>query len=430
MKRKLLAVVMTVVMVASLGLMMTSCGSKKDDPNTLTIWMHNNEESWVKSYQAIADAYMEANPDVKIQFESFPYDEYETKVQTALMSEEGGADVYELWGGWGVDFAPSGALAEMPAEMAEEIRNDAYPATYGALEYDGKLFAMPMEFNIECGGMLVNNNLMKAAGLEVPTTWADVIAAGEKATVKDGDTITQKGFDFVNWDGVMYLYTSMILSQGEQYMNADGTFNFSSDVAKKAWDELAKLVTEKQVTNLSGLDDGSDIEGYQELFAGQATIVPRGPWCIAEGINSFELEYGKDFSYEKMPFYGSKEAFAAETGWAMGVANGISEEKKAMAFDFLDYFFSDEVIMQHNLACGQIPAKKSVAQSAEYLEAFPYAEPLVGILDGGQFIGLFNTDIFKETVNNVFSSYCKDGYDSVDAALADLEKQCNKMVEK
>jgi hypothetical protein len=83
--------------------------------------------------------------------------------------------------------------------------------------------------------------------------------------------------------------------------------------------------------------------------------------------------------------------------------------------------------MQHNLACGQIPAKEAVAQSPEYLAQFPYAEPLVGILDGGQFIGEFNTDVFKEIVNNVFSAYCKGQYDSTDAALQDLEEQLNNM---
>ena len=42
----------------------------------------------------------------------------------------------------------------------------------------------------------------------------------------------------------------------------------------------------------------------------------------------------------------------------------ISDEaKEAAAFDFLRYFFSDDVIMQHNLASGTIPAKEAVAQA-------------------------------------------------------------------
>ena len=427
--KKILSIVLSIAMVLTMCLTMTACGGKKaDDENALTLWIHNDEDSWTESYQKIVDDFMAANPDIKINIESFPYDEYETKVQTALMSDEGGADIYELWGGWGVDFAPSGALAQLTDEMEQEVRNESYPSTYGALESEGHLYGIPMEFNIECGGLLVNKNLLKAAGLEVPTTWEGLEDAAEKLVQKDGNEMAVKGFDFVNWDGVMYLYTSMILSQGAQYMNEDGTFNFTSEAAKDAWEELADMVTDDQLTTLSGLDDGSDIEGYQELYAGQAAMVPRGPWCIAEGINDFELEYGKDFSYEAMPFYGSQQKFAAETGWSMGMSSKLEGKKLENAQKFLDYFFQDDVIMSHNLACGTIPCKKAVAQSEEYLEAFPYAEPLVGILDGGQFIGLFNTDVFKENVNNVFSSYCKGGYASEEEALLDLETQCNEML--
>ncbi len=428
MSKKILAVVLALAMTLGMVCMMTGCGGgSSSDEATLTIWTHNDEDSWNESYQSIVDAYMEEHPDVTINIESFPYDEYESKVQTALMSKEGGADIYELWGGWGVDYAPSGALAQLPEDMEADVREKCYPNTYGALEADGVLFGIPMEYNIECGGLVVNNNLMKEAGVSVPTTWDELKAAAKKGTVTADGEVVVKGFDFVNWDGVMYLWTSMILSQGGNYLNEDGTFNVTSDEAKKAWEELAKMVTDDKYTTLSGLDDGSDIEGYQELYAGQAMMVPRGPWCLAEGANDFGLEYGKDYSYEAMPFYGPEKKFATETGWSMGVAAGLDEEKQQQAFDFLEYFFSDDVIMQHNLACGQIPAKKEVAQSPEYLEQFPYAEPLVGILDGGQFIGEFNTDVFKEIVNNVFSAYCKGQYKSTDEALQDMQDQLNNM---
>ena len=86
--------------------------------------------------------------------------------------------------------------------------------------------------------------------------------------------------------------------------------------------------------------------------------------------------------------------------------------------------------MQHNLACGQIPAKEAVAQDPEYLKKYPIAEPLVGILDGAQFIGFFNTDVFKESINETFSAYCKGEAGSTDEALAALEKTLNKKLYK
>ena len=137
MSKKILAVVLALAMTLGMVCMMTGCGgSSSSDEATLTIWTHNDEDSWNESYQSIVDAYMEEHPDVTINIESFPYDEYESKVQTALMSKEGGADIYELWGGWGVDYAPSGALQQLPEEMEAEVRDDAATtAVPGALNW-------------------------------------------------------------------------------------------------------------------------------------------------------------------------------------------------------------------------------------------------------------------------------------------------------
>ena len=388
----------------------------------LTFWAHQ-EETWNDSYKEIAAEFTAKNPNITIKFDFFPYDEFESKVQTSLIAKSGGADMYELWGGWAIDFASTGALAAMPDALANEIRNDSYPSTIGALEYGGKLYGMPMEFNIECGAMLVNLKLLEKNDMTIPATWDELVDSGSKTSVIDGDEFVIKGFDFVNWDSVTYLLTSMILSSGGQYLNEDGTVDFTSGEAKEAFTELAKIVMDDKVTDLVGLTGGSDLEGYQLLYADKALFVPRGPWVIAEGVDVFELTYGEDFTYAEMPWYGPEVAFAAETGWAIAI-NGGSEKQEAAA-KFLEYFYSDEVLLKHNINCAMIPPKKSVSQSAELLEKMPFVEPLIKILDKAQFIGYFNTDVLKEAVNDVFVDYCSGLYTNVDEALVDLETKIN-----
>lgn len=397
-------------------------GTINGDVIELTFWAHQ-EESWNNSYKEIAEAFTADNPNIKIKFEFYPYDEFESKIQTSLIAKSGGADLYEIWGGWANDFAPTGALAAIPNDMAVEFNQDSYPSTIGSLEHEGKLYGMPMEFNIECGAMLVNLDLLEQNGLTIPTTWNELIETAKQASVMEGVEFKVKGFDFVNWDSVPYLMTSMILSNGGRYLNEDGTFNFTSPQAKEAFTELASLVQEHKVTNLIGLTGGGDLEGYQELFANKALFVPRGPWCIAEGIQTFELTYDEDFTYVAMPWYGKDIAFAAETGWSLAV-NGSSDKQEA-AFKFLEYFYNDEVLLQHNINCGMIPPKKSVAHSEELVSSMPFVEPLVEILEKAQYIGHFNTDFFKEAINNTFVDYCSGVYGSIDEALTQLEEFLN-----
>ena len=219
------------------------------------------------------------------------------------------------------------------------------------------------------------------------------------------------------------------MSQGGNYLNGDNTINVTSPEAVKAFTALTNYVLEDGITDLQGLTEAGAMENYQQLYAGRCLYVPHGPWVVAEGLSTFGLTHGEDFTYTAMPWFGEKKAFPAETGWAIAV-NAASDKQEA-AFRFLEYFFSDEVIRSHNVACGQIPAKKSVSQSPEYLEQFPYAEPLVGILENAQFIGPFNTDQFKEVICNTFTDYCTGGiYGSIDEALADMEGKLNDIVIK
>jgi multiple sugar transport system substrate-binding protein len=430
MKRRILAVALVVLLIVSLA----ACGGSGSGTSTgeggtsgkteIVFWAHQ-EDAWKASYDAIVEGFMAENEDITVKTEYFTYDEYEAKVQSTLLSDSGGADVIEIWGGWALDYSEAGALAEIPEEMSAGIRNDAYDPTFGALERDGKLYGLPMEFNIEFGGMLANNHLMEDKGFSLPATWDELIEQGKASTVFNGDVAEIRGFDFANWDSLTYIFTSMILSSGGQYWTADGGFDFTSKEAKDAFTILSDLVTKEKVTDLIGLTGGESLEGYQQLYADHALYVPRGPWVIAEGTDIFELELGKDFSYAKMPTYNNGDKFAAETGWSLTV-NKKSEKQEA-AFKFLEYFFSDEVLLKHNIACGMIPPKKSIAQSPELTEAMPFMSILVPTLDNAQFIGSFNTDRLKENVNDVFVDYCSKKYDDVDAALAALQSNLDKI---
>ena len=364
---------------------------------------------------------------VRIKLETFPYDEFESKVQTALIDGEGGADIYELWGGWALDFTPYGTLMELPEEMAEKVREENYEPTYGALEYEDKMYGIPLEYNIEYGGMLVNDTLLKAKGLTVPKTWEELRKTAIEGTEHDGNIFQCKGFDFVNWDSVPYYFLAFILQQDADYMTADGKFDVTTDAAKTAFNELATMVTEDKVTDLEGLTGGADMEGYQQLYAGRNMIVPRGPWTISEGEQSFGLKLGTDFDYAAMPQYGNNQKFASENGWSLAVSSSCKEQE--IALKFLEYLYQDDVMLEHNIRCTQIPAKKSLAQSEEYKKEVPYADVLVGILDQGQFIGNFNTDRLKETINNTFVSYCSGEYGSLDEAMEDMNTKLNGILE-
>lgn len=316
---------------------------------------------------------------------------------------------------------------ELPEEMAEKVREENYEPTYGALEYEDKMYGIPLEYNIEYGGMLVNDTLLKAKGLTVPKTWEELRKTAIEGTEHDGNIFQCKGFDFVNWDSVPYYFLAFILQQDADYMTADGKFDVTTDAAKTAFNELATMVTEDKVTDLEGLTGGADMEGYQQLYAGRNMIVPRGPWTISEGEQSFGLKTRHRILISSYAAVWKQSEICFGKRMVAAVSSSCKEQE--IALKFLEYLYQDDVMLEHNIRCTQIPAKKSLAQSEEYKKEVPYADVLVGILDQGQFIGNFNTDRLKETINNTFVSYCSGEYGSLDEAMEDMNTKLNGILE-
>ena len=324
--KKLLSLLL--VMLVLVGCTTSTTNNNGDDETiNLTFWSHQTKHGIIPT-RILSKLSKQKNENIKIKYENFPYDDFESKVQTSLIEGSGGADIYEIWGGWAIDFAPTGgALEEIPSALAAQVLEDTYDPTTGSLLVDGKLYGLPLEFNIESGAMIINKKIMEAKGLEVPTTWEELIEVAKAGTEMDGQNFKVKGFDFVNWDSIPYTFISMILSQGGQYLTDTGV-DFNTPEAKEAFAELTRLVTDEKVTDLEGLVGSGELEGYQALYADRVMMVPRGPWALSEGVEVFELEYGVDFDYVELPWYAEGEKFAAETGWSLAV-NAQSKEKRS-----------------------------------------------------------------------------------------------------
>ena len=397
---------------------LSGCGKNKaadDGEITLTFWTHI-DNVWNEEHDKIIADFEAANPGIKIKRESFPYDDFESKTQTSLVSKSGGADIYQLWGGWGVDYASTGAFSPVPDDFINEIKDDSYEPVLGALEYEGKYYGVPLEFNIEYGGMLVDIPLFKDLDLSYPTTWDEMIKIAKENSKSSGATFEVRGFDFPAWDSLTYTWLSMILSSGGQYMDGD-KFNFETPIGIETMQKLVDYVKVDKMTNTDGITNAEEEEPYQKFYhGGTALMVPRGPWVIPEGWAEYGLTYGKDYEYVAMPFYGSEKLFAAETGWALAV-NASSSHQDA-AWKFVEFWSEKERMLEFNIAAGMVPAYKSVAHDPELLDKMPYLAPLVDILDGGRFIGYFNTDDLKEAVCDMYVDIINNDTPVADAVKA------------
>ncbi len=102
--------------------------------------------------------------------------------------------------------ARSSCGCDDPGTQAQEIY---YAAPLGGYIYEGKLYGLPIEFNLEYGGAYVNRDMFEAAGLPYPPqwkTWDDVVADAKKLTKFDNTGAMEvAGLHYTNNDQLLHL---------------------------------------------------------------------------------------------------------------------------------------------------------------------------------------------------------------------------------
>lgn len=399
-------------------------GTKKSgDKTVIRFWCHTND-AWTKSYKEVIAKFEEANPEYTVEISDYPYSDYAQKVQTSLMSDSEGADVYEMWGGWALDFASTGALSALPDDLTKTVEENYYAPPVGAYRHDGVYYGIPIEYNLEYGGMVVNKKIFEENNLTYPTTWQELKDVSSKVAKKENGVITMRGFDFVDEDAMINNYFAMILQQGGTILDENNDIHLDTPEGIKAMEELKGMI-DAGYTDTTAFTEGAGTSSF--VFEDKGTMGSIGSWAISDGVESYGLELGVDFDYVPVPQYGNKLAFTAESGWGFVVPE--KTEVKDAAWDLIRFISEPENLKQHNLACSQLPPTKELAEDENFKKEIPDTAFLLDLLESGQWIGPYNTTSLKEALDETLISICQDGKDIKQALMDCSEKMIEGKIE-
>lgn len=279
-------------------------------------------------WQSIADRYMAANPDVKVEIIGNPSSNVTLpQYEKDLLATDQFPDIMVMQNP--ADFVPSGAL------LAFDDGDLDYLADPEVGKIGGKQYVA--NYKKQIIGVFYNKDMFAANGIEVPTTYQALIDACDKLLeagiqpvslgLKDGWPQGQLANMFAGTD---------LLAKDAHWgakRNADEV-KFNNPDLVKAMQKYQTICTKYCGDNITGITYTQMLE---QFFNGNAAMLPIGSWVNAEvekGLQDFEVGW--------FPIPGDEDANVVSVFVNEGLSIGANTKYPEVCKDFIHFFFTDK----------------------------------------------------------------------------------------
>jgi multiple sugar transport system substrate-binding protein len=364
-----------------------------------------------KDLDTIKAAFEKANPDITVQIETIPYDDYFTKLQTAVAGGTAG-DAFELNYENFVTYTANGSLAELTGVDAAPYK----ASLLEAFQAGGKQYGLPASFSNVV--LFYNKDLFAAAGVAEPTadwTWADEQAAARKLTDK------AKGV-WGDYQPVSFFEFYKALAQaGGQFLAADGTSAaFNSDAGRRA----AEFLVSKAGTTMPTEAQGAGTPDFDsKLFKdGKLAMWHSGIWMFAQMADA---PFDWDIAVEP------GDSTKASAMFTNGAVVSAASRNQAAAQKWITFLTSSDDMVRVRLDTSwELPPVADEAKVASYLGAGKPAnrKAVFDSLNATVLPPVIERQQeMQDAVTNELTAAAA-GRKDVAAALADAEKAVNALL--
>ncbi|MFC5653526.1 ABC transporter substrate-binding protein [Paenibacillus solisilvae] len=302
MKKKWLISLLTLSMMTAVAAGCGGSGSKdgntgSKDGNTgsangggekteLTFWGDWGGEGQ-KQFETMIDAFNKSQNKIHVKY--VLQQDMITKFLTAATS--GGAPDILFWDRWRTSlYAPKNVLHPIDEYLSRDniSRDDYYGESLRELSYEDKLYGLPL--TVDARALFYNKKLLADAGLQPPTTWAELETAATKLTKWNGSKLEVSGFSM----GDLGLFNMYLQQAGGQMLTEDGKTNFNNDKGKQVLQFWSDLMNKDKVYKV-GFEQGLG-KGTDAFVTGKVAMLYSGPWML-----STYKKYGKDLDFGIVP---------------------------------------------------------------------------------------------------------------------------------
>jgi multiple sugar transport system substrate-binding protein len=218
--------------------------------------------------------------------------------------------------------------------------------------YQGKVYGVPQNSN--CLAMFYNADMLKAAGVKVPTTWDELRTAAKKLT-KNG--VYGMAICAIGNETGTYQYLPWLLSTGATVEK------LNSPEAIKSMSFLTGLVKEGSMSSEVINWTQSDVE--KQFVTGRVAMMINGPWQIPT-IKKDSPKF--NWALAKVPR--DKVSASVLGGENFGIISSSKHPNEA--WEFITYLVQPKSIEEYCKISGKLPPRSDVMKSSSYWRTDPF----------------------------------------------------------
>ena len=356
--KKIIALLLVLVMALSL----VACGNKADEKvslNVIAAQYGGKTADWWVGFEKDFEA---ANENIDLVVDVVSWNDIYTVVNTRISNNDApdilNIDVF-------ADYQADGLLLPAQDFVSEETYAKFYPAFLEQSVVDGTVWAVPDLASARA--LYYNADILAAAGVEVPTTWAELKTACEAIKAYNAD-IYPWGVDMTTDEG-QACFAYYAWTNGGGFVDASGNWTLNSAENVEAANYILDLVTSGLTNTSPATETRYDL---QEMFAAGKLAMMIGPNQISSYVAGTENPI--NFGIASIPANeGKATSSVGVMDRFMCFDNDYSDAEMEAIKKFFDFFYEDKrysdwVIMEDFLpatsAGGQIMAEADPAAAA------------------------------------------------------------------
>ncbi len=327
--------------------------------------------------EASIERFNEGSGSGDAELATFGNDPYKQRLRVALGSPEA-PDVFFNWGGGNLEeYVDAGRVEDLTPLLEEDpaLRDSFLPSVLEAAQIEGKTYGLPMR-GVQPVAMFYNQEVLDAAGVQVPQTWDQLLAAVDALKAQGVTPIALAGSQ--SWTQLMWLEYLLDRVGGPE------VFQAIRDGEPGAWEQPAVLEALSMIRELVdrgafGEDFASvgyDVGGASTILAqGDAGLHLMGSWEYVNQLGqSPEFVESGNLGWAPFP---AVEGGAGDPTNIVGNPNNFysvvaDSDQKETAVEYVTTALNDEQYVSDLIAAGDVPAVAGVRDQLEQADNAEY----------------------------------------------------------